>query len=172
MVSWARLSEDSQAPEMFAGGTGSSWSCPPLLWAQCGVGVAPRATARPGDPGIPCLPAGGPGTSLAGVGCAGCRVRCRVIQPLLPWLLSASPWREERLVGAVGFTHQALIHLLPVPLHPSDARENSQRITDRLKFGDSGHGAEDSKADQAANEWGRSGKDPNHFRPAGLPDKY
>uniref|UniRef100_A0A8C0PEK6 Serum amyloid A protein n=1 Tax=Canis lupus familiaris TaxID=9615 RepID=A0A8C0PEK6_CANLF len=46
----------------------------------------------------------------------------------------------------------------------SDARENSQRIT--------GHGAEDSKADQAANEWGRSGKDPNHFRPAGLPDKY
>ncbi|NP_001003050.1 serum amyloid A1 precursor [Canis lupus familiaris] len=34
----------------------------------------------------------------------------------------------------------------------SDARENSQRITDRLKFGDSGHGAEDSKADQAANE--------------------
>uniref|UniRef100_A0A452V4G3 Serum amyloid A protein n=1 Tax=Ursus maritimus TaxID=29073 RepID=A0A452V4G3_URSMA len=42
----------------------------------------------------------------------------------------------------------------------SDARENS------------GHGVEDSKADQAANEWGRSGKDPNHFRPPGLPDKY
>ncbi|XP_041586212.1 serum amyloid A protein-like [Vulpes lagopus] len=54
----------------------------------------------------------------------------------------------------------------------SDARENSQRITDLLKFGDSGHGVEDSKADQAANEWGRSGKDPNHFRPAGLPSKY
>uniref|UniRef100_A0A8C0PER6 Serum amyloid A protein n=1 Tax=Canis lupus familiaris TaxID=9615 RepID=A0A8C0PER6_CANLF len=54
----------------------------------------------------------------------------------------------------------------------SDAREKSQRITDLFKFGDSGHGAEDSKADQAANEWGRSGKDPNHFRPAGLPDKY
>ncbi|ELW70751.1 Serum amyloid A-1 protein [Tupaia chinensis] len=35
-----------------------------------------------------------------------------------------------------------------------------------------GHGAEDTAADQAANEWGRSGKDPNHFRPAGLPDKY
>ena len=31
---------------------------------------------------------------------------------------------------------------------------------------------EDSKADQFANEWGRSGKDPNHFRPDGLPDKY
>ncbi|XP_004711639.1 serum amyloid A-1 protein [Echinops telfairi] len=38
--------------------------------------------------------------------------------------------------------------------------------------GASGHGKEDSDADQAANAWGRSGKDPNHFRPAGLPDKY
>uniref|UniRef100_E1BJF9 Serum amyloid A protein n=1 Tax=Bos taurus TaxID=9913 RepID=E1BJF9_BOVIN len=46
----------------------------------------------------------------------------------------------------------------------SDARENIQRFT--------GQGQEDSRADQAANEWGRSGKDPNHFRPAGLPDKY
>uniref|UniRef100_A0A9L0JF90 Serum amyloid A protein n=1 Tax=Equus asinus TaxID=9793 RepID=A0A9L0JF90_EQUAS len=46
----------------------------------------------------------------------------------------------------------------------SDGRENFQRFTDR--------GAADSRADQAANEWGRSGKDPNHFRPAGLPDKY
>ncbi|XP_008685176.1 serum amyloid A-2 protein-like [Ursus maritimus] len=54
----------------------------------------------------------------------------------------------------------------------SDARENSQRVTDFFKYGDSGHGVEDSKADQAANEWGRSGNDPNHFRPPGLPDKY
>ncbi|XP_039707472.1 serum amyloid A-3 protein-like isoform X2 [Pteropus medius] len=46
----------------------------------------------------------------------------------------------------------------------SDAREGIQRIT--------GHGAADSRADQAANRWGRSGKDPNHFRPAGLPKKY
>ncbi|XP_062951902.1 serum amyloid A-1 protein-like isoform X1 [Cynocephalus volans] len=46
----------------------------------------------------------------------------------------------------------------------SDARENIQRLT--------GHGAEDTLADQAANEWGRSGRNPNHFRPAGLPDKY
>ncbi|KAK2493292.1 hypothetical protein MC885_013485 [Smutsia gigantea] len=53
-----------------------------------------------------------------------------------------------------------------------DARENSQRVTDLFKYGDSGHGEEDAKADQEANEWGRSGKDPNHFRPAGLPDKY
>ncbi|KAI3377150.1 hypothetical protein L3Q82_000340 [Scortum barcoo] len=35
-----------------------------------------------------------------------------------------------------------------------------------------GHHAEDSAADQVANQWGRDGKDPNHFRPAGLPDKY
>lgn len=46
----------------------------------------------------------------------------------------------------------------------SDAREGIQRLT--------GHGAEDSRADQFANKWGRSGKDPNHFRPAGLPSKY
>ncbi|XP_073664001.1 serum amyloid A-2 protein-like isoform X2 [Tursiops truncatus] len=46
----------------------------------------------------------------------------------------------------------------------SDAREDIQRFL--------GHGLEDSKADQFANEWGRSGKDPNYFRPAGLPDKY
>ncbi|XP_067605797.1 serum amyloid A-2 protein [Pseudorca crassidens] len=54
----------------------------------------------------------------------------------------------------------------------SDARENSQRITDLFKHGDSGHGREDSEADQFANRWGRSGKDPNYFRPPGLPDKY
>ncbi|XP_015994989.1 serum amyloid A protein isoform X2 [Rousettus aegyptiacus] len=54
----------------------------------------------------------------------------------------------------------------------SDARENVQRITDRFKHGSSGHGAADSRADQAANRWGRSGRDPNHFRPAGLPKKY
>ncbi|XP_015912599.1 serum amyloid A-5 protein-like [Parasteatoda tepidariorum] len=30
----------------------------------------------------------------------------------------------------------------------------------------------DSKADQAANKWGREGGDPNKFRPKGLPDKY
>ncbi|XP_014638882.1 PREDICTED: serum amyloid A-2 protein [Ceratotherium simum simum] len=53
----------------------------------------------------------------------------------------------------------------------SNAREGSQRVTDLFKFGDSRHGV-DSRAGQAANEWGRSGKDPNHFRPAGLPDKY
>ncbi|XP_074192204.1 serum amyloid A protein [Rhinolophus sinicus] len=54
----------------------------------------------------------------------------------------------------------------------SNLREDSQRVTDFFKHGDSGYGEEDSKADQFANEWGRSGKDPNHFRPDGLPDKY
>ncbi|KAM8968018.1 serum amyloid A protein [Sarcophilus harrisii] len=44
----------------------------------------------------------------------------------------------------------------------SDGRES-------LQFGSSG---KDSDADQYANEWGRSGKDPNHFRPRGLDPKY
>ncbi|XP_054999636.1 serum amyloid A-2 protein-like [Sorex araneus] len=36
----------------------------------------------------------------------------------------------------------------------------------------SGHGLQDSLDNQFANEWGRSGKDPNDFRPEGLPSKY
>ncbi|XP_068587251.1 serum amyloid A [Cebidichthys violaceus] len=35
-----------------------------------------------------------------------------------------------------------------------------------------GHGAEDSAADQKANEHGRNGGDPNDYRPPGLPEKY
>ncbi|XP_054472087.1 serum amyloid A [Anoplopoma fimbria] len=35
-----------------------------------------------------------------------------------------------------------------------------------------GHGAEDSAADQRANEHGRNGGDPNVFRPPGLDEKY
>ncbi|XP_043308509.1 serum amyloid A protein isoform X2 [Cervus canadensis] len=55
----------------------------------------------------------------------------------------------------------------------SNARENIQGITDPLFKGMTRDQVrEDSKADQFANEWGRSGKDPNHFRPPGLPDKY
>nr|XP_019570531.1 PREDICTED: serum amyloid A protein-like [Rhinolophus sinicus]XP_019570532.1 PREDICTED: serum amyloid A protein-like [Rhinolophus sinicus]XP_019570533.1 PREDICTED: serum amyloid A protein-like [Rhinolophus sinicus] len=50
----------------------------------------------------------------------------------------------------------------------SDAREAS----DLLRSGDSGRGVEDSKADQRANKWGWSGRDPNYFRPPGLPSKY
>ncbi|XP_008829931.1 serum amyloid A-1 protein-like [Nannospalax galili] len=40
----------------------------------------------------------------------------------------------------------------------SNARENMQMLL--------GHGHEDSMADQEANRWGRSSKDPNCFRPA------
>ncbi|XP_035216568.1 serum amyloid A-5 protein-like [Stegodyphus dumicola] len=43
----------------------------------------------------------------------------------------------------------------------SNARESLQ-----------GPNTADSKADQAANRWGREGGDPNKFRPKGLPDKY
>ncbi|NXX34060.1 SAA protein, partial [Nicator chloris] len=47
----------------------------------------------------------------------------------------------------------------------SDARENWQS-------GVSGRGAEDTRLDQEANEWGRRGGDPNRYRPKGLPSKY
>ncbi|NXG64911.1 SAA protein, partial [Hemiprocne comata] len=47
----------------------------------------------------------------------------------------------------------------------SDARENWQSRV-------SGRHAEDTQADQEANEWGRNGGDPNRYRPAGLPSKY
>ncbi|KAM4630133.1 serum amyloid A-5 protein-like [Polymixia lowei] len=46
----------------------------------------------------------------------------------------------------------------------SNGREWAQEI--------SGRGHEDSAADQEANRWGRNGGDPNHYRPAGLPDQY
>ncbi|NWV99400.1 SAA protein, partial [Machaerirhynchus nigripectus] len=46
----------------------------------------------------------------------------------------------------------------------SNARESWQGMT--------GRGHEDTRADQEANAWGRSGRDPNHYRPAGLPGKY
>ncbi|NXX95741.1 SAA protein, partial [Centropus bengalensis] len=47
----------------------------------------------------------------------------------------------------------------------SDARENWQSDV-------SGRGAEDTRADQEANAWGRNGGDPNRYRPQGLPSKY
>uniref|UniRef100_A0A8C6GGA8 Serum amyloid A protein n=1 Tax=Mus spicilegus TaxID=10103 RepID=A0A8C6GGA8_MUSSI len=45
-----------------------------------------------------------------------------------------------------------------------DAREAFQEFF--------GRGHEDTMADQEANRHGRSGKDPNYYRPPGLPDKY
>ncbi|OWK18124.1 hypothetical protein Celaphus_00009034, partial [Cervus elaphus hippelaphus] len=56
-----------------------------------------------------------------------------------------------------------------IPQGSCDARENAQRVTDLFKCGDSGYGWEDSRADQFANERGRSGEDPNHCRAAGRP---
>ncbi|KAF4798400.1 Serum amyloid A protein [Turdus rufiventris] len=47
----------------------------------------------------------------------------------------------------------------------SDAREHWQSRV-------SGRGAEDTRADQEANAWGRRGGDPNRYRPKGLPRKY
>ncbi|XP_008920299.3 serum amyloid A protein [Manacus vitellinus] len=47
----------------------------------------------------------------------------------------------------------------------SDAREGWQSSV-------SGRGAEDTRADQEANRWGRSGGNPNRYRPKGLPSKY
>lgn len=46
----------------------------------------------------------------------------------------------------------------------SDGREAVQGL--------SRHGNSDSAADQAANRWGRSGGNPNRYRPNGLPKKY
>nr|XP_042132830.1 serum amyloid A-1 protein-like [Peromyscus maniculatus bairdii]XP_042132837.1 serum amyloid A-1 protein-like [Peromyscus maniculatus bairdii] len=46
----------------------------------------------------------------------------------------------------------------------SDAREDIRRFI--------GRGTEQSRANQFANEWGRSGLNPNYFRPLGLPSKY
>ncbi|XP_066220981.1 serum amyloid A-2 protein-like isoform X2 [Saccopteryx leptura] len=55
----------------------------------------------------------------------------------------------------------------------SDARENIYgRAADLFRHGDSGHGVADSMADQEANRHGRSGGDPNIYRPPGLPSKY
>ncbi|NXO33548.1 SAA protein, partial [Locustella ochotensis] len=53
----------------------------------------------------------------------------------------------------------------PFLLPRSDARENWQSRV-------SGRGAEDTRLDQEANEWGRRGGDPNRYRPKGLPSKY
>ncbi|XP_032415670.1 serum amyloid A [Xiphophorus hellerii] len=46
----------------------------------------------------------------------------------------------------------------------SDAREWMQKKT--------GRGAEDSEADQEANQWGRNGGDPNRYRVNCIPDDH
>ncbi|KAF6106075.1 serum amyloid A2 [Phyllostomus discolor] len=47
-------------------------------------------------------------------------------------------------------------------------REQSQRVTDLFKYGDSGHGVGDSESPLM----GPERQDPNHFRSEGLPNKY
>ncbi|CAO2632636.1 Serum amyloid A-2 protein [Lemmus lemmus] len=54
----------------------------------------------------------------------------------------------------------------------STSKKYFQGLLNRYYLGMRNHGLEDSMADQEANRWGRSGKDPNHYRPRGLPDKY
>ncbi|KAG8438419.1 hypothetical protein GDO86_008918 [Hymenochirus boettgeri] len=46
----------------------------------------------------------------------------------------------------------------------SDVREMYQ--------GASGRGAEDTRADQEANQWGRNGGNPDRYRPEGLPERF
>ena len=75
---------------------------------------------------------------------------------------SQSHWFLGKRRGGEGaaVAHQPWINLLPTLLHSSDARENAKRVTGLSKYGDSGYGWEDSRADKCANEWDWSGEDP------------
>nr|AAA37097.1 serum amyloid A [Mesocricetus auratus] len=86
----------------------------------------------------------------------------KVISSLLLGYSRGHLWGRNPEGGTTAF--RVVMALLLVCLEYSDAREGIQRFT--------GRGAADSRADQFANKWGRSGKDPHHFRPAGLPSKY
>ncbi|EAW68415.1 serum amyloid A4, constitutive [Homo sapiens] len=54
----------------------------------------------------------------------------------------------------------------------SRSRVYLQGLIDYYLFGNSSTVLEDSKSNEKAEEWGRSGKDPDRFRPDGLPKKY
>uniref|UniRef100_A0A9L0JJ81 Serum amyloid A protein n=1 Tax=Equus asinus TaxID=9793 RepID=A0A9L0JJ81_EQUAS len=54
----------------------------------------------------------------------------------------------------------------------SNAREYLQGLLHKLSFGSSSYDLEDLTSDQRAGEWGWSGNDPEHFRPADLPKEY
>ena len=105
------------------------------------------------------------------------------MQLLPPFMLSVDPglWTEpalisswvgllpmhSMLVGELGRCTMAVVigdGFFSMSVSPSDLRENIQSLI--------GRGHEDSMADQEANRWGRSGKDPNYYRPKGLPEKY
>ncbi|XP_058402290.1 serum amyloid A-4 protein-like [Diceros bicornis minor] len=54
----------------------------------------------------------------------------------------------------------------------SNVREYLQGLLNQDYFGSSSYEWEDLMSNRKAEEWGRSGNDPEHFRPAGLPEKY
>ncbi|XP_008850080.1 serum amyloid A-4 protein-like isoform X2 [Nannospalax galili] len=54
----------------------------------------------------------------------------------------------------------------------STARKYFQGLLNQYYFGISNHGSESMESTRKAEEWGRSGKHPNHFRPQGLPEKF
>ncbi|CAO2632978.1 Serum amyloid A-4 protein [Lemmus lemmus] len=47
-----------------------------------------------------------------------------------------------------------------------------QGLLNRYYFGMRNHGLESLESTKKAEEWGRSGKNPNYFRPNGLPEKF
>ncbi|XP_052569406.1 serum amyloid A-4 protein [Peromyscus californicus insignis] len=54
----------------------------------------------------------------------------------------------------------------------STSRKYFQGLLNRYYFGMKDHGLESLESTRKAEEWGRSGKNPNHFRPQGLPEKF
>nr|XP_042133262.1 serum amyloid A-4 protein isoform X1 [Peromyscus maniculatus bairdii] len=54
----------------------------------------------------------------------------------------------------------------------STSRKYFQGLLNRYYFGMKDHGSESLESTRKAEEWGRSGKNPNHFRPQGLPEKF
>uniref|UniRef100_A0A9L0IQ91 Serum amyloid A protein n=1 Tax=Equus asinus TaxID=9793 RepID=A0A9L0IQ91_EQUAS len=54
----------------------------------------------------------------------------------------------------------------------SNAREDLQGLLNQHHFGSSSYELENLNSNRKAGEWGQSGKDPEHFRPAGLPKEY
>lgn len=54
----------------------------------------------------------------------------------------------------------------------STGRKYFQGLMNRYYFGIRDHGLESLQSTQKAEEWGRRGEDPNHFRPEGLPENY
>ncbi|XP_002721407.2 serum amyloid A-4 protein isoform X1 [Oryctolagus cuniculus] len=54
----------------------------------------------------------------------------------------------------------------------SNARGYLEDLFNRYYFGSSNHRLEDSQSNRKAEDWGRSGKNPDHFRPSDLPEKY